>query len=202
MAYYNALEKGVTLPEKAVIKKEHIFAEYGDLWKEEGKEVSLERAAALSLTDSDNTAVEVLLDYIDREHFMDVYEGLDIPFRLEENTIYVGPKSYSSILKALYFGAVLSLENSQRILKLLTETKFNDKLPAPLPKDVVVAHKIGDYHHEVYQDCGIVYLPKRQYILCMFSKSGEDEARRRMQLISKLTYEYVRDANAAKLISP
>ncbi|MBP7007110.1 MAG: serine hydrolase, partial [Candidatus Pacebacteria bacterium] len=114
----------------------------------------------------------------------------------DHNGAILTPKNYSSILKALYFSAVLGKESSSEILSYLANSKFNDKLVAGIPPDITVAHKIGDFidketGEKAYMDCGIVYLPRRPYVLCMVSEGDEIIARQRMSNLSKKIYEYI-----------
>jgi beta-lactamase class A len=154
----------------------------------------------LALVDSDNTATYVIADVLDQESFDEVYEGLDIDFVKNDANINISPKSYTSILKALYFSAILSKEHSQEILLMLSQTRFVDKLVAGIPEDVTVAHKIGIVSNkDVFHDCGIVYVPSRPYALCMFSQATEDVTRERMRDVSRMIYEYVIGAKEAGL---
>ncbi len=198
MAYYRQQEReGLDLDNVNVrIKVKELDFGFGDLWKKgEGSSVTLGQAANLSLTESDNTAARVLADYVTRNDFAEVYDGLDIDYHEMEKEVVVSAKSYGSIFKALYFSAVLNKQNSQKVLDILTKTKFNDKLPAPLPPNILIAHKIGTYENNLYQDCGIVYYPKRPYLLCTFSQSDENTARDRIQTISRIVYDYISQIN-------
>lgn len=198
MAFYHQQERTRVDFESKKIKiiKEDLARGYGDLWMEgEGAEITLGEAARLAILESDNTAANILARNTLQQDFDEVYEGLDIDIKSEGETTFISPKSYSSILKALYFSAVLSKDNSQKVLGLLSQSHFEDKLRAPLPKDIVVANKFGVYRNDLFQDCGIVYAPKRNYLLCMMSKSDETEARKRMAEISKTVYEYINRTN-------
>lgn len=199
MAYFRQKEvTGLSL-DKAMIRleKRDIDPSFGELWKKGvGYQISYEEAVRKALVDSDNTAALVLANRVLQAYFDDVYVGLDIDFTKKDGRIIISPKQYASILKALYLSSVLSKDSSSAILTLLTQTKFNDKLPAGVPPGIPVAHKTGTYEDkQIYQDCGIVYVPKRPYILCMVSQSTEDEARTRMSALSKTVYEFVVGAN-------
>jgi beta-lactamase class A len=201
MAYYHHREKNniknnplVTITEKDINKK------FGTLWeKGANSSVSLSEVIKFALIESDNTAANILEREIDVEDRQYIFNGLDILIKIEENNAAsVTTKAYSSILKALFFSSLLTKDNSQYILDLLTKTKFEDKLPAGVPSDILVAHKIGVYENleiPVYSDCGIVYVPKRQYILCMASKSDDKTAQDRMKTVSKIIYDFVSTAN-------
>jgi len=193
MAYFRHKENNKIVREmKTKLRPDEIDPRFGELWKKGvGYEISLDEAARIALQDSDNTATKALGPYIDQRDFDDVYKGIDIELKIASEGALLSPKSYSSILKSLYFSAVLNKDDSQRILEYLSVTKFKDKLIAGIPEGVRVAHKIGIIDNQSYMDCGIVYVPQRPYVLCMISKGSEDTARSRMKLVSKTVYDYV-----------
>lgn len=90
-------------------------------------------------------------------------------------------------------GEVVNPAASQAMMDILKDQKFNEIIPALLPKDVEVAHKTGvitGLHH----DSGIVFLPDgRAYVLVLLSKEMEDfEAGTQMMArVSKMVYDYV-----------
>ena len=94
-------------------------------------------------------------------------------------------------MKSLYFGSVLNNDDSELILSILTHTEFTNLLPSGVPKVIPIAHKIGLVNGEIYQDCGIVYVPQKPYSLCMVSKSDQKTAQTRMHEISAMVYQYV-----------
>ncbi len=196
MAYYRHKESSHSESDpKIKLTKDMIDNRFGDLWKKgEGYEINLKDAVRMGLENSDNTAVKALTPQIKEKDFQDVYQGLDINLKIKDSGAILSAKQYASILKALFYSAVLTKDHSEEILNYMTHTEFTDKLPAGLPSGVPVAHKIGvvmlpDY--ESYLDCGIVYVVRRPYMLCMISKSDEETARIRMKNMSKIVYEYV-----------
>jgi len=198
MALYRKIERKQHdfTDETVVIEKRHLDSDFGELWKQGvGAKITLDEAVSSVLVESDNTAFNIIKDYVAPEDFEYVYEGLDIDVTKAQGELTVSAKNYSSVFKALYFSSVINKEHSEKILELLSKTRFTDKLPAGVPKDIVVAHKIGQFYNSIYQDCGIVFVPNRPYLLCMFSKSNEDEARDRMVKVSKTVYDYVSKAN-------
>lgn len=194
MAYYNQIEdRGIEMGQPVAITQADIDTQFGLLWQQgAGAQITLDDAARLAITESDNTAARVVARYVNNKEYTDVYNGLDIELPPDISTpVKLSAKGYSSILKALYFSSILNHDHSELILILLTNTQFRDKLPAGVPAGIPVAHKIGVLSGQVYQDCGIVYEPLRPYILCLFSKSDEATARTRMQTISSMVYSYV-----------
>jgi beta-lactamase class A len=87
----------------------------------------------------------------------------------------------------------VSQQASEEMVKILTSQKFNDMIPAMLPKDVVVAHKTGSITN-VQHDSGIIYLPDgRSYVLVILSKdlrSNKDGIHVIAQ-ISKAVFDYM-----------
>jgi len=193
MAYLHKKERlGIKVDPTVKLLPSELNSKFGDLYKKgAGYQINLSDAVKLAIQKSDNTASLVLADQISNDDFQFVYDGLDIPEMVEGKTPIITAQEYSSVLKALYFGSVLSNDDSQYILSLMTNTDFHDLLPSGVPKDVPIAHKIGLVDGEIYEDCGIVYYPNRPYILCMVSKSDQKTARQRMHDISKMVYDYV-----------
>lgn len=205
MAYYHQKERLKNPGDPILtIKKEDLDSEFGDLWKKGvGYRIKMSEAVKMALEDSDNTAIKLIVPRITKQDFDDVYTSLDIDLNTNKNGAVITTKGYSSILKALYFSSVLAPEDSQDLLKTLTKTKFVDKLPAGIPPNIPVAHKIGVFNkgentQEAYMDCGIVYVPNRPYSLCIYSQSDEQTARERMREISKIVYDYVSSVKSAR----
>lgn len=202
MAYYHKKERlGINEDPVVTIQENQIGEEFGTLWKKgAGAQISLDEAIRRAIIDSDNTAIKIVSAQVTPQDFDDVYEGLDIDLKVKDDTAIITSKHYSSILKALFYSSVLTREDSNKILALMTETAFSDKLPAGVPKDILVAHKIGILRKDMYMDCGIVYVPRRPYSLCMVSTSDEKTARERMIQISHEVYKYVSRATLPRIV--
>lgn len=187
---------------------------FGDLWmRGEGAELTVKELTDAVLLHSDNTAYRALLDLIDdfnsdsgdKRSLLDVYNYLDIANDDAGGNAGITPKNFASILRSLYLSAYLPYGYSNHILEHLTESEFDDWLPEPIPSDVKVAHKFGLYNAEphqyaVHSDCGIIYQPKRPYMLCvMVNTFDETVARTIIRAISKMSYDYVSTVDASKV---
>ncbi|TXG78180.1 serine hydrolase [Candidatus Dojkabacteria bacterium] len=200
IAYYHTKERLGAKDQEITLKEEFIDKDFGDLWRQgAGAKIKASEAVELAMVDSDNTAAKALVPLVGEKDFEEVYQGLDIDVNSDDQGALISAKAYASILKALYFSSLIDKNDSQHILNLLTKTKFPDKLAAGVPTNVPVAHKIGDFvddeGNEGYRDCGIVYVPRRPYLLCMFSIGTEQEARDRMSNFSRIIYDYVSRTN-------
>ena len=198
MAAYKAAEDGkLDLNKTMTIDQNDLDKSFGDLWKRgAGAQVTVNEAINLMLTKSDNTATRVLTDELPEFAIENVFDSLDLPKERQEGFAVISPKSYTSILRSLYLSSYIQREHSNSILNALTKTDFTDKLPAGVPSEVPVAHKIGVYdqdsEHPVYSDCGVIYVPSRPYSLCIMTKDlNENTSRQHMQMLSKMVYGYV-----------
>lgn len=189
--------KKLSLDDKLTIKKDELDKGFGNLWeKGEGATFTVKELLDYLLKESDNTAYNVLFDALTAEEVMDVYDNLDVEINSRETIPIVSPKSYSSIFRSLYLSSYLSVQDSSYLLDILTKTNFKDKIPAGIPANISIAHKIGVFDltesdGKVYTDCGIVYFPNRPYTLCIFVKNSESEAKKHMAYISRIIYSYL-----------
>jgi beta-lactamase class A len=97
------------------------------------------------------------------------------------------------IFEKIARGKAVNKKSSEAMIKILLDQKFNDIIPAQLPKEVKVAHKTG-FITRIHHDSGIVFLPdKRKYVLVLLSKNLEDEKQAVQSLanISRLIYDYM-----------
>lgn len=202
MATYQAVNDGkFTLDQKLTLRQADLDTGFGTLYQRGvGASLSLQEAMRLSLVESDNTAKNVLTNTIPLKYLEDVFDSLDIPKDVAGKMILITPKSYSSILRALYLSSYLPYDQSNQILTWLAETPFDDKIAQPIPKDIKVAHKIGSFEavnsqDDVFTDCGITYVPRRPYILCVMVNADETKAQNAMSFIAEHAYIYVKNAN-------
>ncbi len=92
---------------------------------------------------------------------------------------------------------IVSEDVCRQMIDILLAQKFNNIIPANLPKDVVVAHKTGSIDG-IQHDSGIVFLPGgKKYVLVLLSKNLESNVKAIPVLanISKLFYDYIIEKN-------
>lgn len=197
MELYKAAEFGrVDLDAPQELRSEWLDDRFGSLYQQgAGYTLSLREAARIALTDSDNTAINMVIA-LSRELLLpaeNVLTFLDVDFvRPDEDRLTISARSYSSFLKCLYFSCYLSPDNSQQILTFLSSTNFNDRLRAGVPSEITMSHKIGTFNNSVMSDCGIIYEPKRPYLLCIMLEVADDQTgNQHFAAISKMAYEYI-----------
>jgi len=197
MEVLKAREVGLLdLSTKVQLKQEWLNDGFGTLYqKGAGHTLTLEEALEILLTESDNTALRVLIDATANLELENRALGaLDIEFTAsEDGSIDIGARSYSSFFKCLYFACYNTKADSEKILDYLTRTEFNNRIAAGIEdKGIKIAHKIGVFNTEVQSDCGIIYLPEKNYVLCVIiagTNDGSTDAH--IANISRLTFEYL-----------
>ena len=148
---------------------------------------------------SDNDAAYILSGYAGLDERNQIYTDLGLEKLQEGKDYIVDVHTYASFFRILYNATYLGLQNSEYILKLLSETDFNKGIVAGVPAGTAVAHKFGEHVTEtpagkVYQlhDCGIVYAPDKPYVLCVMTR-GRDMQKLPgfISSVSKVVYDEV-----------
>lgn len=196
MNLYRAAELGkIDLDKIITIQESYLDNAYGTLWeKGAGTRYSLRELAQLALEQSDNTASRAIFENI--RGLLDEQDQslaqLDIDQSLENGQAVINAKSYTSVLKSLYFASYVNRDNSQEILQYLTRSSEHNRLTKKLPSDLMVAHKNGVYNQKwAESDCGIVYAEKRPYAVCVMVGLPDTEANAFIADVSKTIYDYI-----------
>lgn len=97
------------------------------------------------------------------------------------------------LYEALAAGTIVSPKACEDMIRILLDQRYNDIIPAYLPKDTKVAHKTGSITG-VHHDSGIVFLPDgRKYVLVILSRklADADKATDAMARVSEMVYRYM-----------
>lgn len=200
IATLKEVESGeATLDQKVFLDKLDIDNQSGDLWKKgAGYQLTVKDLLLQMIQQSDNTAFEALNRHVVAKDVMFesvVAMGLPAPTL---NDTRVTAREYSAMLRGLYFSTYLRKPFSELALTIMLHSDFNSQIPAGLPKDVKVAHKVGFFVTEgFYHDCGIIYATNKPYLLCVMSRnSTSEEADRVISQLSKIVYNSVLSNNS------
>jgi len=177
----------------------------GQLYNAIGSKRTIADLAYDMIIYSSNLATNILIELVDAKKVTQSMRELGAPDievlrGVEDNKAYELGLSNSTTafdLMAIYEklgrGEVVSERASQEMIDILLDQKFNEIIPAHLPKTVKVAHKTGVIT-AVHHDSGIVILPDGQkYVLVLLSRElGDfDSGTAKMADISKMIYDYV-----------
>ncbi|MGB9707065.1 MAG: serine hydrolase [Microgenomates group bacterium] len=137
---------------------------------------------------SDNTANNVLVKILGQQKIQQTIDNLGMKktnFTKYETT----PEDIGIFFRKLYQGKIVNQVNQGEILKFLTKTGFEDRIPAGVPEGVRVAHKIGT-EIGVFSDGGIVF-GEDPFVLVILSKNArESEAKEVLPKITRAVWEW------------
>jgi beta-lactamase class A len=157
------------------------------LYKRVGEQVTIRELVALMITESSNVATNLLVEKVSPASttgFMKELgaDGLKVLRGVEDGKAYAKgmnnvatARGLMTILARLAEGSAVSKPASDEMLGVLRRQKFNEGIPAGLPKGVTVAHKTGSFQG-VYHDAGIVEIPGRKpFVLVVLTRGIQDE---------------------------
>lgn len=172
-----------------------------------GSVFSVEELFHPMITQSDNAAANVLIDFLGFDTLNAYFRKMglrdtnlarkmmDFKERREGGENYTTAQDMAGLLEGLYRKKFLSEEISDKCLNLLGQQKINDRIPKKLPKNgMFIAHKTGLERH-ICHDVGIVFTNNGDFLICVLVKHGNRFAMPAKKLISDialLTYNYYR----------
>jgi beta-lactamase class A len=202
MDMYKAEELGrVDIDRPQPLQQEWLNNEFGTLYKKgAGYLITPREASQIMLEQSDNTALAVVGDAVKGKlsNAESSINYLDLDLKVnEDKSISMNARGYSSILKCLYFACYNTKDDSQTMLEQLTNSSFTSRIPAEVnDKSIKIAHKIGTNFNNNQNDCGIIYYPNNNYLLCVLIP-GQDSAQtdKHIAEISRIVYNYIANNN-------
>jgi len=143
-----------------------------------GTELTLNEALEAMITISDNGAAQALWHLLGGENIDATLTKLGMPdFHVayddsEDNV--ATPRAIGTFFTLLAKRQLISPAASDRMLARLGRQEINDRLPAALPDDVVVAHKTGNLPGLIH-DAGIIYTPSGPRVVVAMTWDSYDE---------------------------
>lgn len=195
-ALYYYSQKGDIDLDQSVTLQEADIQDYGTgvlRYEAPGSTYSIKTLARLMIQKSDNTAAYILLNHIvgiERTQSLMQSWGLTQTDMTSNKT---SNKDIGLLFEKIATGKVANRAYSEEMLSLLKDSDFEDRLPAMLPKEVTVYHKIGTEVRTVH-DVGIVTNGELSYYVGIFTSDvpNEDEAVALMARLSKIIYDFMR----------
>lgn len=175
-----------------------------DLYTKEGSKVKIYDLLYLMIIQSSNLATNLIIDLLGAKNVNQTMRemganDIQVLRGVEDTKAYRAGLNNTTtaydqmiIFSKMAEGNAVNKASSDAMIQILLDQKFNDKIPAKLPKNVKVAHKTG-WITGVNHDAGIVFLPDgRKYVLVLLSKELENDksAVKSMAKVSKMVYDY------------
>ena len=175
-----------------------------DLYEYLGEKKSIYSLVFDMITVSSNFATNLIIDYVGVENInntmrkigandINVLRGVE-DIKAFEKGLNNTTTAYDLmiIFEKLAEGEIIDKFSSRKMIEILLNQKYKDKIGLYLPKNARIASKDGIISSSVH-DSGIIFLPDgRKYILVILSKNLSDveNASKLIAEISKLIYEH------------
>lgn len=177
---------------------EQFFKPYKTI--QEGSSYTVDELIFNTIVYSDNMSNEVLKASLrsispDKNLLLETYHDLGLIPSTDIQESNITTRGYASIFRMLYNASYVSLENSEKLLSILSRSDFHQGLTAGVPKNVKVANKFGERFlggQKQLHDCGIVYYPENPYLLCVMTQGKDFEVLSSIiSTISEMVYKEV-----------
>ncbi len=165
-----------------------------------GNVYSVKELLWLMITNSDNTATNMLIRLVGRAHINGTMASLGFDhtrlhddIRTDTDAIYTLRSSahdMMEMLDAIARGRLVDAWSSKQMLAILTGQRHNTLLPMALPEGVKIAHKTGSLH-DTLNDVGIVYKAGEPYVIAVMTTKlpDLDIGRRFIRKVSRIAYD-------------
>lgn len=182
---YRQFEVGIHHPDEKLTLLESQKREGSGSLKaaKEGTQYTLEHLAHLMITESDNTATQMLTDLLGLESIERGAQTMGLLKTTFQRDIFdfeaidqgrdnlITAKDAANFFQQL---ARLELPGAEPMADILEQQKRNDMIGHGFPPDIRVAHKTGELNG-ILNDAGIIYAPRGAFILVALSDRVEDK---------------------------
>jgi len=189
--YEQAAQGKIDLETKLTYSQEYFAQGTGILQAEPfGGQYTIRELSRLSMEYSDNVAWKMLLSYVGQDALTAYEKSLGAKATgIEGGLSITTPEDMGRYLERLLAFSKEKPEFGNEVLYYMENSIFSEGIPQNLPKETVVAHKMGALNDK-FHDVGIVR-GKRPYIITIFTQNGwEEESLKTLADISKMVYEF------------
>jgi len=137
---------------------------------------------------SDNAAFGRVVKFLGETKIQETIDGLGMKrtsFKDNKTT----PADIGLFFQKLYQGKLISDQHQDQFFDFLTKTNWEDRIPAGIPKEIKVAHKIGT-ETGAFSDAGIVFAQKPFVLVIMSETANEIEAKKFISQLAKLIWNF------------
>jgi beta-lactamase class A len=172
-------------------------------WVRDGTSLSVMEIIYKMITESDNTATRMLIDYVGMNYLDTAFKKLGLVYtnicpegmslasgRLEKDN-YTTAREMAGLLDRIYSGELVDREASGFMLDVLKHNKSRTRLRKGLPSGWEIGHKTG-LLRKACHDAGIVFSPRGDYVIVVMTSEVPDysSAKKFITNEAALTYKY------------
>jgi beta-lactamase class A len=143
-----------------------------------GSRYSVSKLLTLMITESDNTATNMLIRLVGRSAINEEMTGLGLTqTALHDYIRSDGPIRYAlrssaydmiKLMTAMAHYQLIDEWSSREMIAIMTGQHHNGLIPQPLPRGTTIAHKTGELH-DTLDDVGVVYLDSEPYAIAVMT---------------------------------
>lgn len=136
---------------------------------------------------SDNTAPVTLSDMVGRDFVRQTISDLGMDHSdFDENTTTA--YDLAQMWKNLYEGKLIGVDSRRQLWEFLTDSIFEQRIPAGVPEGVRVIHKVGT-DLDVWADSGIVMADRPFVLVILNSGVNQEEAKQVVPQLVQIIYQ-------------
>ena len=182
-------------------------------WVRDGTSLSVMEIIYKMITESDNTATRMLIDYVGMDYLQGNFkklglvntnismDGMSLASGRVKNDNFTTPREMAGLMDRIYAGALVNREASEFMLEVLKHNKSKSRLRKGLPLGWEIGHKTGLLRRACH-DVGIVFSPRGDYVIAVLTSEAPNytAAKNFISKVAKLTYKYYKiDAEYAEV---
>ncbi|MBI2267610.1 MAG: serine hydrolase [Armatimonadetes bacterium] len=200
--FHESREGRIRLDEQMVIESRFKVGGSGILKQSpEGSKIRIGKLVFLTITQSDNTATDMLISRVGMKRINEVMKGMGLKRSCLRRTIWdfksmdrgmdnlTTPAEMARLLRRIYRGEAVDKESSARMMEILKQAK-RDLIAKAVPPGIPVVHKTGQLAGNV-NDAAIVLAGKTPYLLCIMTRETDDAfAREAIQEITVMVHRF------------
>ncbi len=204
---YNALDINTTIP----VKKEDVVG-FSVLKFLEQRAYTLKELLNLMITYSDNTAANVLIDFLTIKginaslkklgYNNSILQRKMMDFKAAEEGMqnFTNVCDVSNVLKKMYKGRLLGPPYDELMLGIMKQQADECMMRRYLPDEIRIARKSGELNN-LNHEMAIVYTPKIDYLYTFFVWEAKDNnaSRELLAQTSKITFDYFVNSDRRQL---
>ena len=195
-----------SLDSTMILRQRHIRGGSGDLqYARLGRRFHLSKVLYKMITRSDNTACQMFIDLLGYDYLNQKFgefglkttriasTGMSLAAHLD--SVYdnhTTPREMAMLLEKIYRHQLVSDGSSDLMIEIMKHAEGRSRLAKFLPKKWVLARKGGLLRKNLH-DCGIVYTPKTDFIICVMTQENKTyrKAKSLIANIGQTTYTYL-----------
>jgi beta-lactamase class A len=172
-------------------------------WVRDGTSLSVLEIVYKMITESDNTATRMLIDYVGVDYLARTFtelglvntnitmEGMSLTSGRPVRENFTTAREMAMLMEKIYNGEMINRQASEEMLDVLKHNKSRSRLRKGLPMGWEIGHKTGLLRRSCH-DVGIVFSPRGDYVIAVLTSNVPDytSAKNFISKVAKLTYKY------------